>query len=390
MAYFYPDTPIPVSGSANTAPGTPIVWKEITKGPASPKFTLETDRSTCTRVVDVSWDWVENFSHSVLGYQSLSSLRVSDSYSHVPTSLAYPYISRVTPWRANFGNSPNYGFMFASKMDIEGVGVPADSVCFDGSNETAIARYKNARCTILFTSRTYEILSDTEMYAAEPTMDESTWLRYVTKVVRPSGEIFTIQAGDGGFFYGGLKSPEDSTKAMACQTGINKLIVSFNLAVTWHQIPLAAVPSAIYNNGCANAAIEKTIGRVNDRTFHGMPQGTLLLLAAEIKPMVSPLGERIFDITYMFKYLNPRATPYRYTNSGMPPGMFIYAGHNHVLVPPAKQNPAGAPPDWFEALSNRTLAASSVPTNFIAKTDGVSIYDFRDFRYLFRPATYSL
>lgn len=387
MAIFYPETTIPSSGTS-TRPGTPIVWTEKINTQRSPKFTLEADRSTCTRVVDVSWDWLENFAQSVMGYQSLSTLRISDSYSHVPTSLAYPYISRVAPWAANFGNSPNPDFLYASKFDAEGLGVPLDRVCIDGTNEDAVARYQNARCTITFTTRTYDILTDSQMYALEPTMDESSWRRYVTRLIRPSGEIFTFQAGDGGFFY----SFGAATSSTACQTGINKLVISYNWAVTWHQIPIAAVPSNLYNPGCVNPAIDNCLGTVNSTTFQGAKQGQLLLLAVEIKPMVSPLGERIFDITYMFKFFAPgmKGYPEGYHYSPVP-NFTIFAGHNHVLVPPVKiPTTSTLTSNWYEVLSDKTIAASTTPTNFIAKTDGLNIYDFREFRNLFRPATYNL
>ncbi|HWH77334.1 MAG TPA: hypothetical protein VNT76_08175, partial [Candidatus Binatus sp.] len=144
MARYYLD-----SNSLNPTSGGFIVWDEKIKDGRSPKITLEADRSSATRVVDVEWSYWAPFATAVLGYTILGNVGAPG------TSTNQPCLLRSPPWAIPLNNiSQNRRFLFADKMDIEGLGVPlpispsTQSVCFEGVANNAIAVYQRARCTV--------------------------------------------------------------------------------------------------------------------------------------------------------------------------------------------------------------------------------------------------
>ncbi len=394
--------------TARFATGSNITFKEVTKDGMSPKIYGEIDRSYAQRTIDVAWDDAVNFHIGVLGFPRLGATNKEGK----------PFVSRMTPWPFPlFRNPPGGTFterrdMFVSKSIFEGYGVPDDKICYSGdpsgNTDDFCARYKTARFTLHYDTPTYTVLSDNDFKTATQatpslSQDESTWKRYVTKVIRPQGEPFIIDQGSVAFFYGGI-SP-----AIPIVAKMSKIILSYNFSVTWHQIPEDCVPCRLFNQTATDAqldsysslaadmpnpAIDSCLGCVNDRTFNGSRQGTLLLMAAEIKPIKSPLNARIYDITYMFKYFNPDSAGANALKLRGPGGVIrVTNGNNHVYlwahnIPKAQQ--ATVMPGWYEAINSRTLASSEPFTNFGAKTDGVNISNFANFANLFRPATYPI
>ncbi len=381
---FYTNTTL-----ANPQSGASIFWHEIIKDGRSPKFTLEMDRSSASRVVETSWSNWGRFAQCVLGYATLG---VDEN--------GKPGLSRAFPWSIPINNTSNRRFLFASKIEIEGIGTPtpAGSACVIGSDNNAMAWYERARHTITFDTRTYDILADEQMGVAIQTttggggapgdaqlpppsgIDESRLVRYVTKIVKPAGEFLTLDSS--AYYYAGLLV---GGNIVPMSRGQNKVIGSYNVSITWHLVPKEAVPSELYNPNCVNKAIDKCLGRVNRADFDGMKQGTMLLMAVELKPMVSPLGDRVFDITYMFKYFSPSATA-KYNPANVP-------GHNHIYRSIGGGATANVSTNgWYEAFANRAIALATTntfaPTNFVAQTDGINIYDWADFNNLFRPANY--
>lgn len=370
--------------------GQTIDWKEIIGPVRSPRIRLEWDRSSAVRTVDIPWDYSVMFAEYVIGdhYQHTDDTNVVGSGWHIKRSL---------PWTLNFDNTDEREpFLYATSVDIEGLGVPDDSVCYTGDDKNAQARYAKARCTVNFATRTYRIISDSQLVGEMSSEgsgfpDESFWKRYITRLCRPQTEVQTVQIGGHGnaYFYAGLYSGNANNKAeVPIAAGINKLLSSVNLSVTWHQIPEDAVPSRVYNPDNTNFAIDNCLGRVNDREFNGFKKGTLLLLAVELKPMMSPFGRRFYDITYMFKFAQ------RSSEFALRGGQEIYPGHNHVFLPPIKRdsyssNPPNDPPEgWYEAVAQRTTALNAPWTNFIVMEKGVNIFDFANMANLFRPSKY--
>lgn len=349
--------------------GTPIQWWErYSSQGESPRVSLEPDRSTAVRTVDTRWEDRWAFAENVIGS---SQLGLSQNGKAT--------IRRIDPWRfprPAFGSG--LGWLWASKISTSGVGKPSGE-CFDGNNNEAQAVYKYARHTITYETRTYDILSDTEYYSTYgQAMDESDLKRYITKVVRPQGEFLALDGNS--YHYGGLVDARGDAQPL--KRGISKPIISFNLSLTWHLIPYEAIPSKFHNAAGPNHAIDRTLGCVNNKAFAGWPIGTVLLTAASVDPVVSPLGQRYVNITYYFTVRNPSETV-----RGHPIHQNYVAGHQHVFSP---KPPFGGEPGWYEFTTSKTVAESTTaPTNFIAKEDDVSLYRFRDFDMLFRPATYS-
>lgn len=401
-----------------TPSGRQVNWWEIADDPCSPRLRFEPDRTTAVRTIECAWADYLDLAHGIIGDSFVatgpaitqehladelalvsagaqqSAFRgyapapplppnpPSGGYAPTPAPRPFPwvtsgyaYVGRYIPWSFPIRNSTQRDrFMFASSCEIEGRGVPDDNNQFenDGAEgKDAVTRYKNARLTVQFETRLYDIMSDEDFIARTAnTVDESLLIRYVTKIYRPQGEFLHLDGN--AYYYAGI-SP-----AKALTRGVNKTIISYNLSLTWHFVPQEAVPSAFINYNAANLAIDKCLGRVNDDLFHGCRQGTLLLMAAELKPQVSAFGNRNYDITYMFKFLNPSQTE---INGNVP-------GHNHIYRPfGANESPPSN--GWREAVASTSLATSATPTNFVARTDDINIYNFANFRNLFRPASWS-
>lgn len=399
-----------------------MAFTEIVNNPRSPMVSRANDRSKATRHILVSWSNVEAFAAEALGYSKLDV-----------TSDGYQFISRVTPWVFPTVNKSARvrDSMYCDQFDYEGYGLPTSSnanVQYDVVSQDNysfepqyIARYEKAKCQVSFGTPTYEILSDTQLYTLDNTMDESKWRRFVTKIVRPQGEFLSIAGTNNGYYASKLYT--QSTSPFPISTTINKVLAACNYSVTWHQVPADAVPMQEYNpstetkagasNVNLNWAIDNCLGRVNDREFNGIHQWTLLLLAAEIKPLRDPYGNRVYDITYMFKSFEPdeayqisleynlpvlsglggsasAAANYVYTKSRT-----AYPGHNHVFLPATRLSGAtfvggGTPsPGWYEVIANSSTATTAPYTNWVTQAKGVNIYDSANFANLFRPVTWS-
>lgn len=289
----------------------------------------------------------------------------------------YKYVGRYTPWSfPSFVNRSYKRYLWACSAEIEGRGVPLDSNQIFGSGNDAESLYKNARLTVQFDTRLYDIMDDaTFIGVTNKDVDEGRLIRYVTKIYRPQGEFLVLEGN--AYFYAGLTFDGG---ARPLTKGVNKTVVSYNISLTWHFIPEEGVPSIFFNSTAPNIAIDRCLGRVNNDTFHGARKGTLLLMAAELKPQISAFGDRTYDITYMFKFLNPSQTEY----FGNVPG------HNHIFRPFGANATPTPTNGWYEAVASESLSQAATPTNFVAMANDINIYNFADFRTLFRPATWSL
>lgn len=352
--------------------GQNISFIEIVDAPRSPQFSFTDDGSFATRTIHVAWANFPRFVNDVLGYSRLASGTTSYIDAGGTPRPPEPYIKRVVPWSIPFENTDNKRWLWATKVDVEGVGVPTDRIMYEQSGRDAIARYEHARCTIQYATRTYDVVVPSSAGAAAFDTDESHLRRYVTKLFRPQGEFLNID-GTAYFFSGAT-----SGTAVPVARGINKALISYNLSLTWHKVPVDAVPSRFFNNANAditNPAIDKSLGTCNSATFAGFDQGTLLLTAVELKPIIGSLGDRYYDITYYIKFFNPTATKDRNNNM---------VGHQHVFRP-------FQTPGWFEVVggsAGQTMAAAG-GTNFIALAAETNIYNWSNFKNLFRPGTHS-
>lgn len=330
------------------------------KGPgASPVFAFATDRSRCTRIVDILWTSLWQGAQDFLGYPKV-----------VTAGGGTKYIRRIIPdGVTSIGTAiPPKTFLWCTEItEVRGVGLP-DAVAgtidmVDGAGLNFIAKYKFARMTLVYNTTTYEVMSDVDMNASGFAFgggpDESKLVRYVTQRVRPAAQYTGFPRGVMKFVTG-LRAGDP----IEGQPGF--ILPKNEVSFTWHQIPYDGVPSPIYNPNIpvGTGNIDDTIGRVNDATFgtwdiltgayKGFEQGTLLLTGVDATPHVSPFGDRVYDLEYHCLH-DP-------------------IGHNYVLG----LDVAGDT-DYIEL----TVDGATHPET--SANDGKHIYDAHNYKLLFRP-----
>lgn len=309
----------------------------VERVPGSPNEGFASDRSYATRIFDVPWAARQKAIQAILGYPKAQT-----------AADGTKFVSRVTPaYHPDYlRTSDNRPFLYATKVSR------AQDVGFRGKSAADVSQYELCRLTVEYESLSYDVLQDQEMHS-QP-VDESIWTRYVTIRGQPAAEYLTINSSNANS--SGFKYVTGSLAGQFIVQGLGKIIPKINLQCTWHQLPQASIPGRAFNLTLnAAGAIETTMGCVNNATFNNYPKGTLLLLAAEVKPCLSPIGDRIFDVTYAIVYFEPV--------SGK--------GHNYIYSPKDS--------DWIEATTTGG-------TNAGVQADGISIYNWRDFSKLFKPA----
>lgn len=318
------------------------------------------DRATDEGVSgNLTWGWNKSRGRRVydvdmtLGFSEQTFAKALLGYAEVKGESTTKWVSRWVPHSLGFTNPDGKPFLYA--VNLEQQGLAPLSQDFTGTS-FAKPNYRMMRCQVDYETLPFKILEDAEVTTRNGgNPDESGWERYVTKIVRPSGQFFTVNSGpDGsGYFW--------AATGGVVRIGVSKLLSFCNLQVTWHQVPEKAVPSVFVNpNLTSYSAIENCIGKVNHETFNSYLKGTLLLLGAELKPSISPFGVRVYDIVYMFKFFAPTAT----------------TGHQYLFKPSAA--------DWAEVTTEEGVS------NLATQANGKSIYDWAKtsgstFKDLFRP-----
>lgn len=382
----------------STEEGRIIQWKERTRETPSPHFSLGIDRSGGQRTINqVPYIDAEALAQFAVGYSELASFVTEGVFGRTVW-----YIKRQTPWRMPLKRNRS---VYCMRCDWNGVGTPStfDAKTFDPELQIdttgdgdQFAHYDTATLHLDYETPTYDILTDDKLIGSQPAtashgLDEATWLRYVTPIIRPQGELFTIQGStNNGYFASG---PTLGGRAFPINDSLHKSVASKSISITWHQVPIEAVPDKAYQPAwttASNLAIDWCMGRVNDRTFNGFPAGTLMLQSADIKRCTNCIGDRFVDITYQIKQFQPREVGIAYGND-----LIVFPGHNHTFLPTPRLTGAtfaggyAATQGWYEMLADDTIAQGG-GTNFRRpQRKGVSPYDFGNFANLFRPAQYT-
>jgi hypothetical protein len=333
----------------------------------SVSYNFEDDGNTASMIAYCLWEDLDFFKDGVIGYPTIVG----------NIGSAGSYISRSVPLSFDaFTNSSDEPYLFARKMSGNGYGVPPDAA-EEGIHdpETDLPNYYFAKSDITFETLTYEIMSDEDMVefgfvddAGNP--DESELVRYVTILTNPSAEYLTLPQGGFYFFVPGYTG-----EAVVVQGGVGKIVCSYDLAITHHSIPRAAVPSAILNPGTANPAIDNSLGCVNATEFAGQPPASLLLVGAALRPVRSTVGDRLYDLELHWKYLNAQ-TPVNDPQTGNP----IPVGNQGVYYQgqaATDSNPA-ATPGYYEVTTKQNVS------NLETGADNINIYNYAEMRDLFR------
>ncbi len=332
----------------------------------SPRERFEPDGATVVRELDVAWADRFSMVRILLGYP-----RVVSVFDGVATVAKY--ISRANPigYDELTASNGSGAFLFCTRVDSSGMKPLTKSV-------SGVGTYKTARLTCTFSSLPWDIVSDAGMLnggfggatsfigpsGPVNVIDESSLLRNVVKRSAPAAEQLTVQAGSYKFIGTGL------TPAPPVNQGTNRSFQTINLQLTWFGIPRGGVPSGVINPSLStgDGYIENTLGKINSTPFAKFPTGALLFLAAELRPNVSPLGDRLFDITYSFKGI---LTPLGQTGSVK---KTTWATFTHIY----KANLPGVTANWYEVSTDGV-------TNLVAQLDNKSVYNFAEMRSLFRP-----
>jgi hypothetical protein len=186
--------------------------------------------------------------------------------------------------------------------------------------------------------------------------DESSLTRYVTVISKPKGQYLGLGGpGAGNMLYA---SGPFAGKPLQAAPGV--ILPTWDLQITWHQVPMHCVPSVYVNPNLqatsTQGAADITPGKVNSVAFAGYPAGTLLCLPPEFTPKSDPFGYRVYDVVYYFE--------------------FVPTFHNYV---PIINNTL-----QFVEISTDGTAYGPVNNSPPLDSTGKHIYDVADFRLLLR------
>jgi hypothetical protein len=275
-------------------------------------------------------------------------------YSLLPQVGAVKYISRTTPHpyedMLDINARP---WLYARSISrLEGVGPR-------GKRANGSPAFDLARMTLVYTSLTYDIKEDTDPNViglaedatgvANPLAglpDEARLTRYVTRLYRPAHRVVTIPQA---LMQWVPIPPNEPAGTILEATG--KSEPGLELTYIHHLRPDVPIN-----------AIQQAMGKVNQYTFDGFPAETLLCEAPDIRPIVSPIGDRIYDVQFRFVF-RPK-----YNANG------VATGHNHFLRCWRNTTGAALQLDYRRAnLSSTGTAASG------------NVYPSFNFLKLFRP-----
>jgi hypothetical protein len=338
-----------------------ILYTELVKD-GSPAFSIENDTSSVKRSLLINWDDLGDARLAFLGGPQI--MGAAAAQFGPPAPGASSWISRHLPDAFRlFGDTQGRRYLYATKFSGSGYGMPVGSGngIHDGS-DTPIYRY--AKIEVVYETLTYDIVSDDDMVSMGLTFnnnpDEATLARYVTKEINPGAEYLTLPAGGFKFV---------TTGTPPVQGGPGKIVPNFDLALTWHLVPLKAVGCSLLNPQLEDPPIDNCLGNVNSEDFPavtasgnpGWPMGTLLMTGATIKPVRSTFGDRLYDLTYRFKFLKKGIQLLYY--QGTQANLFHDAG-------------------YFEVTTTGTT--NLVANNNDPGSGAVNIYPWADFNQLFR------
>jgi hypothetical protein len=304
------------------------VWRGIqytefvSKGRAeSPRGSFATDNVQATRVLEVDWANLYPFARSVVGYPVLRSFLDGGSGNLVR------YVSRVTPmpYSALLRSPDSFGtlgpFMYATDI-LEWHGVGQYSIDL----ATGTATYPRARLTVVYSTLTYDVAEDALCVppagplAALNKPDEGYYLtRHFTRFWRPAQRVDFVP-------FGAMITVDDVTAAnrLPVRRGIPFYVPLADVTYVQHACPY--VPSK---------AIQAAVNKINATAFDNdrFPAETLLCLTPDIQPYFSPIGDRLYNLVWRFKWqpnVDAGGTPrgwnyFHWKKPGVTPATIDYA-----------------------------------------------------------------
>lgn len=325
-------------------------WSEVV--PTSPEEELRNDGSRAVRTFLVPWADRIAWAIRWLGYPEIKF------------DNGHWFISRRVPQEhPEYLDADNRPYLWATQvMRCEPWGLPDPTgSTFDMRTPLDVADYGFARIQVLYESVSYELLPDNEVLGEDDVPDEALLARYVTVTATPAGEMLNLPLAALAFVDGA--SPVNIVPGFT-----SRIEQKTDVVITWHLVPTEAVGMRVINPNADFWPIDDTLGRVNSDTFAGCRKGTLRLDAAIPRRHRSAIGDILWDVEFRFTHLD------RGDDSQVPP---VPIGHNHLL------QFSGGTLTWREVVAND---ATPVVSNADAadQVDGKSLFDWRDFKRLFR------
>jgi hypothetical protein len=370
-----------------------ILERNPVTGPISLREVCEDDRGQIVREYMTAWDTRDQAKKWLLGYPYVSPKN--------GTRYIQRFLPDYIPWLLTDNNGfeqPNPYLWCTSLPSVEPDGVPPSDNATTGN--WGECRYTNAFITALYTTPTYELLTDAQMVQlgyvdGSGNPDESTLKRYVTILPNPQQKYQSLPTGS--FYIAANSGGTPVIGAAGVYPGSpGRVELEADLSITWHRVPKYAIPFKMVNPFCASTvsggaiyipAVDDCLGAVNHASFAGMKKGTLLFSAAVFKPIRSPIGMRLWDVEYRFKYFAARSankltaagvTDYQYGHN-----LVLYYGSGTNTNPQTYADPAG----YYEIVKGQS---TGTPTSNYLLADGTPTYDYknlfnyRDFTNLFR------
>lgn len=315
------------TGRQLSTPSGPVTYNER---PGSPTESYKGQVYTVQRVFDVAWGDRWSFVLGLLG---------DSSYVTDAAAPYGAYVKRFTPSgysTALFGAGSAPHWMYPTSVDsIEPLGADMGYDADDVATYTrGDAAHAGARITVTYEGTHYKVFTDSDMlnrnyFQIDPTsgvadesglgqffVDESLLVRYCSVFVQPTAEYLSLPFSAAKWVEindtPGNRDPSaarNGVPPMGTYVGapvtnsVGRLIPSTEVNIIWHMAP--KVPSAMYTG----------IGSVNAFQFKDpydrfdAPPGTMLLTNAELKPYRWIGGKYLFDVSYKFKFFNPKPRP---------------------------------------------------------------------------------
>lgn len=230
------------------------------------------------------------------------------------------------------------------------------------TNGLDVSKYEWAKLTFNYSNLTYQVLTDAEVGDDEAAAIAAGNRRFVTKTVRPGGQILNYNRGFMKFVV--ADAPAGTPQKKIIKEGVPVFFPFKDVTYTWHQVPLTAVPYKAY---------QAALRSLNNAVFDNEPIGCMQLQSAEpSREMMAPDGTRIVDVQLKFR------VEYRY-------GLYI----DPVLLA-VQPNPRANGHNYVPYLdTNPTSATKGQLLWALATSDGTATgttkYPLTDYTRLFKP-----